>query len=59
MTKTKISKKTELHINTVYNLWYEEEIQSCLEEYNKWLKEYKKPHNSTALSDENTGYSLV
>ena len=42
MTKTKISKKTELHINTVYNLWYEEEVQVCLEEYNNWLKEIKK-----------------
>lgn len=42
MTKRKVSKKAEVHINTVYNLWYEEEVQSALEEYNSWLKELKK-----------------
>lgn len=41
LTKRKVSKKTELHINTVYNLWEEDDVQEALEEYNNWLKNYK------------------
>lgn len=38
ITKQKVSKKSELHINTVYNLWEEDDVQEALYEYNKWLK---------------------
>jgi len=37
ITKRKVSKKSELHINTVYNLWDEDDVQNALDEYNKWL----------------------
>lgn len=41
ITKKKVSNKSRLHINTVYNLWNEEEIQGTLEEYNNWIVELK------------------
>jgi hypothetical protein len=42
LTKRKVAKKSELHINTVYNLWLEDDVQEALEEYNKWVKQFKK-----------------
>jgi hypothetical protein len=42
ITKRKVAKKSELHINTVYNLWLEDDVQEALEEYNKWVKQFKK-----------------
>lgn len=41
ITKKKVSNKSRLHINTVYNLWNEDEIQETLEEYNNWIVELK------------------
>jgi hypothetical protein len=41
LTKKKVAKKSELHINTVYNLWLEDDVQEALEEYNKWVKQLK------------------
>lgn len=41
ITKKKVSNKSRLHINTVYNLWNEDEIQDTLEEYNNWIVELK------------------
>jgi hypothetical protein len=37
-----LCKKSELHINTIYNLWLEDDVQEALEEYNKWVKQFKK-----------------
>ena len=42
ITKKKVSNKSNLHINTVYNLWNEEEIQKTLEEYNNWIIKLNK-----------------
>jgi hypothetical protein len=42
LTKRKVAKKSELHINTIYNLWLEDDVQEALEEYNKWVKQFKK-----------------
>lgn len=42
ITKKKVSKKSNLHINTVYNLWDEEEIQKTLDEYNNWITKLNK-----------------
>ena len=42
ISQRKIAKKSNLHFNTVCNLWHNEYIQDALEEYNKWLSEYKK-----------------
>jgi hypothetical protein len=42
LTKRNVSKKSELHINTVYNLWGEDDVQNALDEYNKWMKLNKK-----------------
>lgn len=42
ITKKKVSNKSKLHINTVYNLWNEEEIQKTLEEYNNWIIKLNK-----------------
>jgi len=42
LTKRSVSKKSELHINTVYNLWDEDDVQNALDEYNKWLKQLNK-----------------
>lgn len=41
ITKKKVSSKSRLHINTVYNLWNEDEIQETLEEYNNWIVGFK------------------
>jgi len=41
ITKKKVSNKSRLHINTVYNLWNEDEIQETLEEYNNWIVGFK------------------
>ena len=41
ITKKKVSNKSRLHINTVYNLWNEDEIQDTLEEYNNWIVGFK------------------
>jgi hypothetical protein len=41
ITKKKVSNKSKLHINTVYNLWDDEDVQNTLEEYNNWITEYK------------------
>jgi len=41
LTKRSVSKKSELHINTVYNLWDEDDVQDALDEYNKWSKQIK------------------
>lgn len=42
ITKKKVSNKSNLHINTVYNLWNEEEIQKTLDEYNNWIIKLNK-----------------
>lgn len=42
ITKKKVSNKSKLHINTVYNLWNEEEIQETLDEYNNWIIKLNK-----------------
>jgi hypothetical protein len=42
LTKRSVSKKSELHINTVYNLWEEDDIQNSLDEYNRWSKQIKQ-----------------
>jgi hypothetical protein len=42
ITKKKVSNKSKLHINTVYNLWNEEEIQKTLDEYNNWILKLNK-----------------
>lgn len=42
ITKKKVSNKSKLHINTVYNLWNEEEIQKTLDEYNNWIIKLNK-----------------
>lgn len=42
ITKKKVSNKSKLHINTVYNLWNEEEIQKALDEYNNWIIKLNK-----------------
>lgn len=42
LTKKKVANSSKLHINTVYNLWCEDEVQDALLEYNKWLIKYKK-----------------
>jgi hypothetical protein len=42
ITKRSVSEKSELHINTVYNLWDEDSVQDALNEYNKWMKLTKK-----------------
>lgn len=42
ITKKKVSNKSNLHINTVYNLWNEEEIQKTLDEYNNWITKLNK-----------------
>jgi hypothetical protein len=41
LTKRKVAGKSNLHINTVYNLWLEDEVQDSLDEYNNWLREFK------------------
>jgi hypothetical protein len=41
LTKRKVAGKSKLHINTVYNLWLEDEVQESLDEYNNWLREFK------------------
>lgn len=47
ISQRKIAKKSNLHFNTVCNLWHDENVQDALEEYNKWLSEIKKVSNST------------
>ena len=42
ITKKKVSNKSKLHINTVYNLWNEDEVQETLEEYNNWVLKINK-----------------
>lgn len=42
LTKRKIAYKSNLHVNTVYNLWLEDEVQDSLDEYNVWLRGYRK-----------------
>lgn len=42
LTKRKIAHKSNLHVNTVYNLWLEDEVQDSLDEYNVWLRGYRK-----------------
>ena len=37
ITQRKVANKSGLHFNTVCTLWYEDEIQESLNEYNKWL----------------------
>ena len=39
-TKRNISEKSKLHINTVYNLWNEDDVQESLIEYNNWIRDY-------------------
>lgn len=41
ITQRKIANKSGLHFNTVCKLWNEDDVQEALEEYNKWLIEYK------------------
>lgn len=36
LTKTKVSKRSKLHYNTVKGLWFEDEVQLALDRYNKW-----------------------
>jgi uncharacterized membrane protein len=39
-TKRNVSEKSMLHINTVYNLWNEDDVQESLLEYNNWIRDY-------------------
>lgn len=41
LTQKKVAFKSGLHFNTVCSLWSEEDVQEAIEEYNKWLINYK------------------
>lgn len=41
ITQRKVAYKSGLHFNTVCSLWNEDDVQEALEEYNKWLVNYK------------------
>jgi hypothetical protein len=42
LTQRKVASKSGLHFNTVCKLWLEDDVQEALDEYNNWLREFKK-----------------
>ena len=42
LSQRKVAVKSGLHFNTVNNLWYEDDVQESLQEYNDWLTNLNK-----------------